>query len=99
MEQAVYRDGQLVTGSFVDYAMPRADDLPNFDLVHHVVPAATNPLGVKGAGEGGTTGALPTVLNAVHDALRSVGAPMVDMPATSETLWRALRHAECAEPS
>src|SRR5262249_53107676 len=70
MERIVYDDqGQLLTGSFMDYAMPRADDLCSFEIENNPVPTPTNPLGVKGAGEGGTVGALPAVVNAVVDAL------------------------------
>ena len=78
--------GQLVAGSFMDYAMPRADDLPDIVSEMHPVPCTTNPLGVKGVGEAGTTASLAAVMNAVADA----GAD-VDMPATPERVWRALR--------
>ncbi len=83
--------GQLITGSFMDYCMPRADDYCEFDLHNIVVPTKKNPLGVKGAGEAGTCGALPTVMNAVNDALSQVGAKRIEMPATQERVWRALR--------
>jgi carbon-monoxide dehydrogenase large subunit len=85
--------GQLVSGSFMDYAMPRADHFCPFDLGENEVPTKTNPLGVKGAGESGTVGALAVVMNAVNDALYRIGAPPVAMPATSETIWRAIRAA------
>ena len=86
--------GQLLTGSFMDYAMPRADDVPSFDCGFHHVPSASNPLGVKGAGEAGAVGAPPAVINAVVDALYPVtGTKHIDMPATREKLWRALRAA------
>jgi len=85
--------GQLLTGSFLDYAMPRADDLCDFALGGNPNPTTKNPLGVKGVGEAGTLGAIPAVLNAVNDALFSAGAPAVAAPATSEKLWRALRAA------
>jgi carbon-monoxide dehydrogenase large subunit len=86
-EDAVYdRDGQLLAGSFMDYAMPRADMLPNFTSIAHPVPCTTNPLGVKGTGEAGTTGALAAIMNAVSDALPGTH---IDMPATPEKIWRA----------
>ena len=96
MEHAVYDDesGQLVTGSFMDYAMPRADDVPNFDCGFHNVPCTTNPLGVKGAGEAGAVGAAPAVVNAIVDALHAAnGTTHIDMPVTREKLWRALNPA------
>ena len=84
--------GQLLTGSFMDYTMPRADDVPTFDCGFHHVPCTTNPLGVKGAGEAGAVGAPPAVINAVVDALYPLtGMKHIDMPATHERLWRALR--------
>ena len=86
--------GQLVTGSFQDYCMPRADDFCTFALGENEVPTKTNPLGVKGAGESGTVGALPSVMNAVNDALQRIGAPYVQMPATSERIWRAIETAK-----
>jgi carbon-monoxide dehydrogenase large subunit len=85
--------GQLVSGSFMDYAMPRADHFCPFELGENEVPTKTNPLGVKGAGESGTVGALAVVMNAVNDALYRIGAPPVAMPATAETIWRAIRGA------
>ena len=94
MERIVYADGQLVTGSFMDYGMPRASQLPFFDVVSHVVPTATNPLGAKGAGEAGTVGALPAVMNAVADALHRQGVPRIDMPATAQNVWKALQSAK-----
>ena len=89
-----HASGQLLTGSFMDYCMPRADDLPAFAVGSNEVPAKTNPLGIKGAGEAGTVGALPAVLNAVNDALGPLGIRHFDMPATPERLWRAIREAE-----
>jgi carbon-monoxide dehydrogenase large subunit len=83
--------GQLLTGSFMDYTMPRADDFPHIDIHDIVVPTKKNPLGVKGAGESGTCGALPAVMNAVNDALAQLGAKRIEMPATQEKVWRALR--------
>ncbi|MGH7290439.1 MAG: molybdopterin cofactor-binding domain-containing protein, partial [Myxococcota bacterium] len=90
-EDAVYdrESGQLLAGSFMDYAMPRADSLPDFMAVAHPVPCTTNPLGVKGTGEAGTTGALAAVMNAITDALPD-DAGIIDMPATAEKIWRAL---------
>ena len=89
MEQTVFdAGGQLVTASFMDYAMPRADDLPMFADEVHSVPATTNPLGVKGAGEAGTTAAIAAVMNAVADAIPGSGAK-IQMPATPEKVWKA----------
>src|SRR3990172_8214525 len=85
--------GQLLTGSFMDYTMPRAHDFCNFVLGENEVPTKTNPLGVKGAGESGTVGALSSVMNAVNDALARIGAPYVQMPATPEKLWHAIQQA------
>jgi len=94
LENAAYdASGQLLSGSFMDYAMPRADDFCAFVLRENAVPTKTNPLGVKGAGESGTVGALSSVMNAVNDALAQIGAPYVQMPATSEKAWRAMRAA------
>jgi carbon-monoxide dehydrogenase large subunit len=90
LEHVVYDGaGQLVTGSFMDYAMPRADDVPPLTAAEHRVPATTNPLGVKGVGEAGTTAALAAVMNAIADALP--GAAHMDMPATAEKIWVACR--------
>jgi carbon-monoxide dehydrogenase large subunit len=83
--------GQLVTGSFMDYAMPRAHDLCAMDVEGNPVPTKTNPLGVKGAGEAGCVGALPAVTNAVVDALSEFGVTDIDMPATPERIWRAMQ--------
>jgi aerobic carbon-monoxide dehydrogenase large subunit len=94
MENIAYdAAGQLVSGSFMDYAMPRADHFCAFTLGENEVPTKTNPLGVKGAGESGTVGALSSVMNAVNDALARIGAPYVQMPATSEKVWRAIAGA------
>ena len=82
--------GQLLTGSFMDYAMPRADDFCDFGISANEVPTERNPLGVKGVGEAGTVGALPAVMNAVNDALHQIGAPTIEMPATPEKVWRAI---------
>jgi carbon-monoxide dehydrogenase large subunit len=101
--QVLYEDirfdagsGQLLTGSFMDYAMPRADALSAIDCESHPVPTRTNPLGVKGAGEAGNVGALPAVGNALADALRPLGVRDIAMPATPERLWRAIRAAQPA---
>jgi carbon-monoxide dehydrogenase large subunit len=83
-------DGQLVTGSFMDYAIPHAHDLCNFAVEANPVPTKTNPLGVKGAGEAGCVGALPAVTNAVVDALSEFGVSHIEMPATPERVWRAM---------
>jgi len=91
-EHAVYdpASGQLLAGSFMDYAMPRAEDVPDVAGTLHPVPCRTNPLGVKGTGEAGTTAALAAVMNAISDA---IPGSMLDMPATPEKLWRACRDA------
>ena len=83
--------GQVLTGSFMDYEMPRADDVVAFELHDRGIPSPNNPLGVKGAGEAGTTGAVPTLGNAVIDALRPLGIDHLDMPYTPQTLWKAMR--------
>jgi len=93
-EQAVYdpASGQLLTGSFMDYAMPRAAGLPAFAFATHNVPSTANPLGVKGAGEAGAVGAPPAVINAIVDALyRRAGIRHIDMPATARRVWEALQ--------
>jgi len=82
--------GQILTGSFMDYALPRAGDAPSFGVVSRPSPAVTNPLGVKGCGEAGCAGSLPAVMNAVADALGQRGVHHIDMPATPEKVWRAL---------
>ena len=86
-------EGQLLSGTFMDYAAPRAHQLPNFDLAHTVTPSPFNPLGVKGVGEAGTTGAPPALVNAALDALAPLGVRHLDMPLTPERLWRAVRDA------
>jgi carbon-monoxide dehydrogenase large subunit len=83
-------DGQMLTGSFMDYAMPRADSLSAVEVVSNPVPTKTNPLGVKGAGEAGCVGAMPAVANALVDALSHLGIRHIEMPATPERLWRAI---------
>jgi len=91
MEDIVYDEaGQVLTGSFTDYAMPRAEQGVNFGFASHPVPARTNPLGVKGCGEAGCAGSLPAVMNAIVDALASRGIRHLDMPATPQRVWQAL---------
>ena len=85
--------GQMLTGSFMDYAMPRASDLVGYHVDSNPVPTKTNPLGVKGAGEAGCVGAMPAVANALVDALSELGIKNVAMPATPEVLWRAIHEA------
>jgi carbon-monoxide dehydrogenase large subunit len=98
LEHVIYDDhGQLLTGSYMDYAMPRAEDAPSFVNASHPVPATTNPLGAKGCGEAGCAGALPSVMNALVDALSEFGIRHIDMPATPERVWRAIR--DTASPS
>jgi len=96
MESAVYDadSGQLVTGSFMDYAMPRADDMPPLRDAMHNVPATTNPLGIKGVGEAGTTAAIAAVMNAVADAIPKCAGVHLDMPASAPRLWAACRRAQ-----
>jgi carbon-monoxide dehydrogenase large subunit len=93
MEHCVYdgENGQLLSGSFMDYAMPRADLLPFFDTAISEVPTPTHPLGIRPAGEGGTTPALAVTVNAIVDALRECGVRHVEMPVTPERIWRAVR--------
>jgi carbon-monoxide dehydrogenase large subunit len=98
MEATVYDgDGQLLTGSFLDYAMPRATDAPHFVLADHPMPAKTNPLGVKGCGEAGCAGALTSIMNAVNDALAERGIRHLDMPLTPFRVWQALQQAPGAD--
>ena len=93
-ERCVYDgEGQMLTGSFMDYAVPRAADLPSFVVGHNEVPTQTNLLGAKGGGEGGTTPAPAAIVNALVDALAPFGVRHVDMPLTSEAVWRAIRAA------
>jgi carbon-monoxide dehydrogenase large subunit len=95
MEHQVYdrNSGQLVTGSFLDYAMPHASAVPNINAQMEEVPCKTNPLGVKGIGESGTIGAPPTIINAVIDALRPLGVEAIDMPATPVRVWETIQRA------
>lgn len=97
MEDVVYDEsGQLITGSFMDYRMPRAGDFPFFDFATKGVPTGNNPLGVKGCGEAGSVGSTPALANAVHDALAQVAAGPVDMPFTPLKIWSALNKAKAA---
>ena len=90
-EQVIYgEDGQLLTASFMDYMLPRADDLPPLRVGHHAVACTTNPLGVKGAGESGVAGSLPAAMNAVLDALAARGVRELDLPMTPARVWGAL---------
>ena len=99
LEAAVYdADGQLVTGSFMDYAMPRAHDAPMIAVSNHPVPTKTNPIGAKGCGEAGTSGGLPAVANAVIDALSDYGIRHLEMPMTSARIWQAIQDAERRRP-
>jgi aerobic carbon-monoxide dehydrogenase large subunit len=93
LENAVYDDGngQLVTGTFMDYAMPRATDMPPIMEANHNVPATTNPLGVKGVGEAGTTGSLAAIMNAIANAIPEGRGVHLDMPATPAKVWSACR--------
>ena len=95
LENCVYdRDsGQLLTGSYMDYAMPRADDLPEFKIGHVCTPCTTNPLGTKGCGEAGAIGSPPAVMNAVLDALAPLGVKEMDMPASPHRVWKAIQEA------
>ena len=94
-ERCVYDEasGQLLSGSFLDYAIPRADELPSLSVTSRDVPSSTNPLGVKGAGEGGTVGAPGAVIHAILDALAPLGVTHIDMPATPERVWQAIQDA------
>jgi carbon-monoxide dehydrogenase large subunit len=95
IEHQVYdrQSGQLLSGSFMDYGMPRADMLPNVEAELEEVPCKTNPLGVKGIGESGTIGAPPTVINAIIDALAPLGVAAIDMPATPLRVWETIQQA------
>ena len=95
MEHQVYdrTSGQLLTGSFMDYTMPKASSLPSIDAKMEEIACKTNPLGVKGIGESGTIGAPPTIINALIDALRPLGVESIDMPATPLRVWEAIQRA------
>jgi len=96
-EQTVYDDsGQLLTGEFMDYAMPRAVDIPEYVLGHTVTPSPVNPLGIKGCGEAGTIGATPAIANAVFDALAPLGIKQLDLPLTPQRVWQAISQSTTA---
>ena len=90
-------EGQLVTGSYMNYTMPRAGDLPNFNINHNTTHCTHNPLGVKGVGEVGSIGVPPAVINAVVDALSPLGVTHMEMPATSERVWQAIQAAQAQD--
>ena len=95
MEDVVYdADGQVLSGSFMDYALPRASDLPNFHFASLPSPATSNALGVKGCGEAGCAGAMPAIMNAIVDALSEFGISHIDMPATPQKIWRAIQEVK-----
>ncbi|MFI4989053.1 MAG: xanthine dehydrogenase family protein molybdopterin-binding subunit, partial [Alphaproteobacteria bacterium] len=95
LEGCVYdAKGQLITGSYLDYCMPRADNLPSFKVGTNVTPCTHNPLGVKGCGEAGAIGAPACIMSAILDALRPLGVASLDMPATTEKIWRAIESAK-----
>ena len=95
MEEVAYdpETGQLLSGSYMDYTMPRADNFPSFEVLEHDVPSKNNPFGFKGAGEAGTVGSLPCVMNAICNALKPLGIRHLDMPATAPRIWQAIRNA------
>jgi aerobic carbon-monoxide dehydrogenase large subunit len=95
MEEVSYDEsGQPITGSFMDYALPRAGDIPFMSVGDHPSPAKSNPLGTKGCGEAGCAGSLATLVNAVLDALSEYGITQIDMPLTPERVWRAIQDAK-----
>ena len=97
MERCIYdSNGQLLTASFMDYAMPRATDLPMFETAISEVPSTTHPLGLRGGGEGGITPALGVIANAIVNGLLEFGVTHVELPATSEHIWRAVQEARTA---
>ena len=92
LEEVIYDDaGQLLTGTMMDYTMPRADDFPHFSLEQTVTETTLNPLGAKGIGEAATIGSTPAVVNAVMDALRPFGVRHIDMPLTPRRVWEAMQ--------
>ncbi len=98
MEKVAFdEDGQLLTATFMDYAMPRAGDMPFISFTSEPVPSTANPMGMKGCGEAGTVGSMAAVTNAVADALRARGVQQADMPFTPDRVWAMLRDAEAAE--
>jgi carbon-monoxide dehydrogenase large subunit len=95
MERTVYNEnGQLLTGEFMDYPIPRAPDIPEYILGSTETPSPSNPLGVKGVGEAGTIGATPAIANAVIDALSPLGIRHLNLPFTPERVWRAIQEKE-----
>jgi carbon-monoxide dehydrogenase large subunit len=98
LEHTVYdpSSGQLLSGSLMDYALPRANEFPDIEVELLEIPCASNPLGVKGAGEAGAVGSPPAVINAIIDALSVEGVTHIDMPATPERVWRAIGMAKAA---
>ena len=98
-ENMVWDDesGQMISGSFMDYTMPRADDCPSFEMAENEVPSPTNPMGIKGAGEAGCVGAMPAVMNAVCDALATRGIRRFDMPASPNRIWQALQTTQAQQ--
>ncbi|HKU84871.1 MAG TPA: xanthine dehydrogenase family protein molybdopterin-binding subunit [Casimicrobiaceae bacterium] len=98
LENCVYDadSGQLLTGSYMDYALPRADDLPSFKVSTQVTPCTHNPLGAKGCGEAGAIGAPAALMNAVHDALSAAGVKRIDMPASPHRVWQAIQSARAS---
>jgi carbon-monoxide dehydrogenase large subunit len=97
MERTVFdEDGQFLTGSFMDYGLPRASDAVMFAIDSRPVPAKTNPIGAKGCGEAGCAGSLPAVMNAVVDALSEYGIRHIDMPATPFKVWQAIQQARAS---
>ena len=93
VEHTIYDDdGQLLTGSYMDYCMPRADDICSIDFSTRNVPCTTNPLGVKGCGEAGNGGSMPAVMNAIYHALEDKGITQMDAPATPHRAWQAIQN-------
>ena len=93
-EEAIYdADGNMLTGSLLDYLLPTAADLPSFDLSRTVTPTPVNPMGVKGIGEAGTIGSAHTIVNAVVDALTPMGVKHIDMPVRPKKVWQAMQEA------
>ena len=98
MEQVSYdTNGQPITGSFMDYELPRAEDIPSMEIGDHPSPAKSNPLGTKGCGEAGCAGSLVCIVNAVVDALSDYGITHIDMPLTPERVWRAIQDAKAKQ--
>jgi aerobic carbon-monoxide dehydrogenase large subunit len=97
MGEAILHDpetGQILTASFMDYVMPRADDMPDLTIQTRSVPTAVNPLGVKGVGEAGTVGSLAAIMNAISDALSPLGVHHIEMPATPDRVWATIQKAK-----